>query len=509
MSTTKRIAKNTLMLYFRQILIMLVNLYTVRVVLNTLGAEDYGIYNVVAGVVTMFGFLSNSMATASQRYFSFELGRGGDYKQLRKIFSLIFTVYVLIGILILLLAETIGIWFVNNKLVIPDDRIEAARLIYQFAILSFLLTMITTPYMASVIAHENMNVYAYASIIETILKLLIVYILQIIKIDTLKLYGILIFMVTFINTGIYRLYCTRKYKECRLGIYWDYALFKELTVYMGWNLFGTISAVVKNQGINILLNMYFGPIVNAAQTIAGQINSTALNFARNFSTAMRPQIIKTYASGNSIHTWALVLSATKATFFLLFFLILPLQLELSFILKLWLQQIPEYVLIFVRIMLMNALIDSIGHPLFAVSQATGRIKLFQLIVGGIEIVNLPMALIVLIIGFPAASVQIVVLTLSGFAIFARIFIVSKQLQFSIWQYFKNAILPIVSVLITGSAIPIFFRCIYPTGLIRLLLTVIISVISLTASIYVFGLSQNERSFVIEKIKIYFGNLRRH
>jgi O-antigen/teichoic acid export membrane protein len=503
MSNTKRIAKNTLMLYFRQILTMLVSLYTVRVVLNTLGAEDYGIYNVVAGVVTMFGFLSGSMATASQRYFSFELGRGGDYKQLRKIFSLIFTVYILIGILILLLAETVGLWFVNNKLVIPDDRIDAARWIYQCAILSFLLTMITTPYMASVIAHENMNVYAYTSIIEAILKLLIVYSLQIINIDTLKLYGSLIFIVTFINTGIYRLFCIQKYKECRLGVYWDYALFKELTVYMGWNLFGTMSSVVKNQGINILLNMYFGPIVNAAQTIAGQINSTVLNFARNFSTAMRPQIIKTYASGNIINSWALVISATKATFFLLFFFILPLQLELSFMLKLWLKQIPEYVLIFVRIMLMNALIDSIGYPLFAVSQATGRIKLFQLIAGGIEIFNLPIALVVLIIGFSAVSVQIVVLTLSIFAIFARIFILSRQLQFSVRQYFKNAIIPIVYVLIVGSGIPIFFRCIYPAGLMRLFLTVMISIMSVIVSVFVLGLSQNERLFVIRKIKTEF------
>jgi hypothetical protein len=215
---------------------------------------------------------------------------------------------------------------------------------------------------------------------------------------------------------------------------------------------------------------------------------------------MRPQIIKTYASGNIVHTWALVLSATKATFFLLFFLILPLQLELSFLLKLWLKQIPEYVLIFVRIMLMNALIDSIGYPLFAVSQATGRIKLFQMIVGGIEIVNLPIAFIVLIIGFPAASVQIVVLTSSVFAIFARIFILSRQLQFSVRQYFKNAIIPIVYVLIAGSAIPIFFRCIYPTGLIRLLLTGMMSIISVIASVFILGLSQNERSFVIRRMR---------
>jgi O-antigen/teichoic acid export membrane protein len=480
---------------------MLVSLYTVRVVLNTLGSEDYGIYNVVAGVVTMFGFLSNSMASASQRYFSFELGRG-DYEQLKKTFSLSLTIYIFIGLLILLLAETIGLWFVSNKLVIPDTRMGAVRRIYQFALLSFLLTMITTPYMASVIAHENMSVYAYVSILEVILRLFIVYILRIISIDKLELYGFLMFIVAFINTSIYRFICTKKYNECRFKLYWNYALFKELTGYVGWNFFGSISAIVKDQGINILLNMYFGPVVNGARAVAMQINSAVLNFAQNFTTAVRPQIVKSYASGNQSQMLSIVFYSTKITFFLLLFFILPLQLELHFVLHLWLKQIPEYVLIFTRIMLGNALIDSISYPLMGASQATGRIALYQMVVGGISILNLPIALIVLIIGLSAVSVQIVGIGLSLAAFFARIIILSRQLQFSIYHYLKNTLTAIVLAVIAGSVIPAVFVFLYPAGIIRLFITILISTISLGIAVFFIGFSAHERLIVIHGIKKY-------
>lgn len=470
-----------------------------RVVLNTLGAEDYGIYNVVAGVVTMFGFLSNAMAAASQRYFAFELGRG-DYEQLEKTFSLSLTIYILIGLLILLLAETIGLWFVNTKLVIPDTRMDAARWIYQFAILSFLLTMITTPYMTSVIAHESMNVYAYVGIVEVILRLLIVYILQIITADKLKLYGFLMFAVTFINTGIYRFSCTKRYKECRFRLYWNYSLFKELTGYVGWTFFGSIAGIVRNQGINILLNIYFGPVVNAARAVAMQVNSAVLNFAHNFTTAVRPQIVKSYASGNKSQMLSLVFYSTKATAFLLMFFILPLQLELSFVLHLWLKQIPEYVLIFTRIMLGNALIDGISYPLMGASHATGKIGLYQAIVGGISILNLPIALIALIGGFSADSVQIVGVGLSIAAFFARIIILSRQLQFSVYFYFKSTILPIVLVGGIGSFSSIILVYIYPAGTIRLFLTIIISTISLMCSVLFIGLSKDERVIIFNRLR---------
>jgi O-antigen/teichoic acid export membrane protein len=487
------------MLYFRQILIMLVSLYTVKVVLNTLSVEDYGIYNVVAGVVAMFSFLSGSMASASQRYFAFEIGRK-DFEQLERVFSLSLTIYVMIAMLVLVLAETAGLWFVANKLVIPAERKDTAIWVYQFAIISFLFTMFTTPYMASVIARENMSIYAYVSIVEVILRLLVVYILQVISVDKLKLYGFLMLAITVINTGIYRFICTKNYKECRFRLYWDYGLFKELTGYVGWNFFGAISSVVKDQGINILLNIYFGPIVNAARAIAMQVNSAILSFAHNFITAVRPQIVKSYAAGNQSQMLSLVFHATKATSFLLLFFILPLQLELSFVLQAWLKQIPEYVLAFTQIMLVNAVIDSISYPLMGASQATGQIAIYQIVVGGISILNLPIALIVLIIGFSAISVQIVGVGVSAVAFFVRIILLSRQLQFSIYQYLKNTVIPIVLTVIAGSIIPIVFVSLYPMGMKRFFITLFISIISLGLSIFFIGFSKYERSILVKGIR---------
>jgi O-antigen/teichoic acid export membrane protein len=500
-TNTARIAKNTLMLYFRQILIILVNLYTVRVTLNILGVEDYGIYNVVAGVVTMFRFLSNSMATSSQRYFSFEIGRG-DFDRLKKIFSLSFVIYILLDLIILLFAETIGYWFVNNKLVIPAARLEAAQWIYQFAILSFLLTVITTPYMALVIAHESMNIYAYISIGEVILRLLIVYIIQRMAVDSLKLYGFLMFAATFINTGVYRFFCAKKYKECRFRVYWNYSLFKELIGYVGWNFFGSISTVVRNQGTNILLNIYFGPGVNAARAVAMQINSAIMSFAHNFTTAVRPQIVKLYASGSRSQMLSFVFYSTKTTSFLLLFFILPLQLELLFVLHLWLKQIPENVLIFTRIMLGNALIDSISYPLMSASQATGEIALHQMVIGGILILNLPISLIVLSIGFSAASVQIVGVGLSLAAFFARIVILSRQLQYSLYNYLKNVIMPVILAGVVGTIIPVIFVSLCPMGIIRFFVTLLITMASLGLSVFFIGFSRHERLLIIHKISSF-------
>jgi O-antigen/teichoic acid export membrane protein len=277
----KRIAKNTLMLYFRMLLIMGVSLYTVRIVLNTLGVEDYGIYNVVGGIVVMFSFLSNTMASASQRFFAFELGRK-DYDQLKKTFSMTVTIYLIIAVIILILAETLGLWFLNTQLSIPVERMETANWVYQFTIFSFMMTMLTVPYNAAIVAHERMNVYAYVSIVEAFLKLLIVYILVLFSYDKLKLYAILMFGVTTFITLIYRTYCKRQFQECSYNFYWEKPLFKELIGYSGWNLFGAIAGILNNQGINILLNIFFGPIVNAARAIAYQVNTAVNQFVTNF-----------------------------------------------------------------------------------------------------------------------------------------------------------------------------------------------------------------------------------
>jgi O-antigen/teichoic acid export membrane protein len=357
--------------------------------------------------------------------------------------------------------------------------------------------------MASVIAHENMSIYAYVSIVEVILRLFIVYILQVISVDKLKLYGLSMLAITVVNTGIYRFICTKKYKECRFRLYWNYGLFKELTGYVGWNFFGAISSILKDQGINILLNIYFGPIVNAARGVAMQVNAAVLSFANNFITAVRPQIVKSYASGNSSQMLSLVFHSTKATAFLLLFFILPLQLELSFVLKIWLKQIPEYVLAFTRIMLANAVVDSISSPLLGASQATGKIAIYQTVVGGIYILNLPIALIILTIGFSAVSVQIVGAGLSIVAFSARIIILSRQLKFSVYQYLKNTVAPIVITIIVGGIIPIVFVSIYPIGMKRLFVTLLISTISLGLSVFFIGFSRQERLMVFSGIKNIF------
>lgn len=502
-SSTKRIAKNTLMLYFRQILIMLVSLYTVRVVLNTLGAEDYGIYNVVAGVITMFSFLSGAMATASQRYFAFEMGRGNE-EGLQKIFSVTMTIYVLLALIIMLLAETVGLWFVNTKLVIPTERMVAVRWIYQFAILSFMVTLLTTPYMASIIAHENMNVYAYVSIVEAALKLGIVFVLKALPYDKLIVYGGLLLLVACINTGLYRGYCKKHYSECRFRLVWDKVLFKEMVSYSGWNLFGASVGVVKNQIINILLNIFFGPLVNAARGIASQVNSAVVSFSQSFSTAMRPQIIKNYAAENYRETIQLVFRGCKGTFFLMYLFSLPLMIEMPYVLKLWLKEPPEMAVLFTRLALLDALIDSISYPIMTLAQATGKIKLYQGVVGGILLLNLPISYCALKLGAPAYAVMVIAVLVTFVAFVSRLFIVKLLARFSIKDFLCRVVFPVVIVALLASVLPTMISQNLNTDFVRLVFTTVVSCFSLCLLFFFLGLSGSERKCVINIVrKIFF------
>ena len=490
-SSTKRIAKNTLMLYFRQILIMLVSLYTVRVVLNTLGAEDYGIYNVVAGVVTMFSFLSGAMATASQRYFAFEMGKGNE-EGLQKIFSVTMIIYVLLALIIMLLAETVGLWFVNTKLVIPTERMVAARWIYRFAILSFMVTLLTTPYMASIIAHENMNVYAYVSIVEVALKLGVVFLLQVLPYDKLIVYGGLLLFVACINTGLYRGYCKKHYLECRFRLVWDKVLFKEMVSYSGWNLFGASVGIVKNQIINILLNLFFGPLVNAARAVSAQVNSAIVSFSQNFSTAMRPQIIKSYAAENYEETMQLVFRGCKGTFFLMYLFALPLMIEMPYVLKLWLKEPPELSVLFTRLALLDALIDSISYPIMTLAQATGKIKLYQGVVGGVLLLNLPVSYCALRLGAPAYSVMIVAAGITLLAFIIRLYIVRRLTRISLVQFVTKTALPVLAVAVCAGILPVMTNGRLSQGMLRLCVTVVISCCSTALFVWFIGLSGEER-----------------
>jgi O-antigen/teichoic acid export membrane protein len=498
-SNTTRIAKNTLMLYFRQILIMLVNLYTVRVVLETLGAEDYGIYNVVAGVVTMFGFLSNSMATATQRYLSFELGRN-DFEQLKKVFSISLEIYILIAVLVIVLAETVGLWFVSNKLLMPLERKNAAWWIYQFSILSFLFTILAMPYMAVIIAHEDMNIYAGVSIADVVLKLAIVFLLRFIVLDKLQLYGILICAATFINTAIYRIICQKKYKECKFIFYWNKDLFKEITNYTIWNLFGASVGVFKTQAVNILLNQFFNPVVIAARGITSSVNAAIVSFSANFSVALRPQIIKNYAAREEVKMLWLVFNGAKCTFFLMLMFTLPFILEMPILLSLWLKKPPEYAVLFTRLALVDALMDSISYPIITAVQATGKVKLYQSVVSGILLLNLPVSWIVLLLGMPVYTIMIVAICLTCIGVIARFLILKQLINYSLIQFFRIVIIPVCIVTVLSVILPIVLYIILQESLLRLCLVFCVSIFSIGVCIYIFGLNNFERQKIINQIK---------
>jgi O-antigen/teichoic acid export membrane protein len=488
----QHIAKNTFMLYFRHILIILVNLYTVRVILNTLGVEDYGLYNVVAGVVIMFNFINSSMAGATQRYFSFLLGRN-EFDRLEDTFSICLIIYILIAIIILLLTETIGFWFINKVLIIPQDRNDAVYIVYQFSIFSFLSAIIATPFMALIISYEDMSIYAYVSIIESTLKLGIVFVLQIVLIDKLQLYSILIFIVNSMNTVIYIIICKIKYHKCRIKMYWNKDVFNEIASYSMWNLLGTCAGIFKYQLVNILLNQFFNPIVIASRSISISINNAVSSFYSNFSTAMRPPIIKRYAAGKNIEI--MLFYSAKFTYFLVYIFILPLILEMNFVLFIWLDDPPEYACLFSRLILIDALIDSIGYQFNTIAQATGKIRLYQSISSVIILLNLPISYIVLKFGYPAYSVMIIAICIACITFIARLLIVKYLITYSLIQFIKRVIIPIFNVSILSLVIPLSFFFLIKESFFRLCLIICISILTTSTFIYKIGLNDEERQYV--------------
>lgn len=372
----KRIAKNTLLLYFRMLFMMAVSLFTSRVVLNTLGVEDYGIYNVVGGIVAMFGFINGSMSSATQRYITFALGKG-DKNRLQTVFSTTLQIHTLIAGVIVLLGETIGLWFLYNKMQIPADRMDAAFWVLQCSIIAAVVMIISVPYNADIVAHEKMSAFAYISILEVVLKLAIVYMLLVFSFDKLVLYAFLLLAIQILIRFCYSYYCNKHFEETKYKHVWDKALFKEMTGFAGWSMFGNLAAVLFGQGLNMLLNVFFGPVVNAARGIAVQVQNAVQQFVLNFQMALNPQITKTYAQGEMQEMHKLMYRSARFSFFLLFFLSLPVLFETKFILTVWLKIVPDNTVVFLRIMLCTSLIYTLSNPLIIANQATGKVRKYQ------------------------------------------------------------------------------------------------------------------------------------
>lgn len=488
-NTTKRIAKNTLMLYFRQILIMIVSLYTVRVVLNTLGAEDYGIYNVVAGVVVLFSFVNNAMATSTQRFLNFNLGKE-DTEKTQQTYSSSLLIHIGIALIFVILAETVGLWFVNTKLNIPLERHCSAMWCYQFSIITTVFNILRVPYNAVIIAYEKMSFFAWVSIVEAVLKLLVVYLLIISPFDKLVAYVILLTLVSIIILFCYKIYCNKKFEIAHYKKVTDYSLVKEILGFSGWSLFGATANVANSQGTNIVLNMFTNVTVNAAMGIANQVNSAVYSFVSNFQTAFNPQIIKSYAAKNYDYFNNLICRTSKFSFLLLTYIALPLYVNVDFVLTLWLKNVPQYSCDFVNLILLFSLIDAFNGPLWMAAQAPGKIKNYQLVVSFFIFLNLPLSILVMYLGVSPLYVLYIRIILNICITFYRLLYLKKHVGLSIISYFKSVFFPCVLVLIV-SFISVNFIGAFFDGVVRFLITCISSVFINTLLVFIFCLSKDE------------------
>lgn len=501
-SNNKRIAKNTLLLYIRTLLIMLVTLYTSRVVLNTLGVTDYGVYNVVGGVVAMFGFINSSMASATQRFITFALGKG-DKDNLQKVFSTALQIHVLIAALIVVLGETVGLWFMYTQMQIPADRMNAAFWVLQCSIVSSVVMIISVPYNADIIAHERMSAFAYISIIEAVLRLAIVYLLLAFSYDKLILYAFLTLAVQLLIRFCYSSYCNKHFPESKYRHVWNKSLFKEMTGFAGWSMFENLSFVCFSQGLNLLLNVFFGPIVNAARAIAFQVQNAIQQFLANFQMAINPQITKTYAKGEFNDMHMLIFRSARFSFYLLFFFALPILFETDFILTIWLKTVPEDTVMFLRIMLCTLLVYSLANPLMIANQATGKVKKYQIVCGSIRLMILPISYICLKFGCRAYSVFIVHLIMEIFTQFARMVMLRPLLGIRLKEYFRNIYYQVFLVFVLSIIAPILIYVNMGDNFLRLVLICVTCFLSVGLTTYTLGLDGHERVFVKSKvIRIY-------
>lgn len=499
-SNNKRIAKNTIALYFRQILIMLVSLYTSRVILQVLGVDDFGIYNVVGGVVTMFSFITGTMSSASQRFLAYDMAKGDQIK-LRQTFSLILMSYFILIAITVFLSESIAVWFLNTHMTIPPDRIYAANWVLQFSILTFCFHILQAPYMSVIIAHEEMSVYAYASIVEVVLKLVIVYMLQIFAYDKLIVYAILMCLSSLGIFMFYWLYCRRKFTESNYKFYYDRKELKNLCSYAWWNVIGSLAIMLRSQGINVLLNMFFNPTINAARGIAYQVNTAVTSFYTNFYTAVRPQIVKSYASGDNEKMLSLICNSSRFAYFLILIIIMPLMFYAQDILVIWLKTPPELTDIFMQTVLVSALIETLSMPLVSGMQAANRIKEIQLTVSMLYLLNIPVSYILLRMGFPAVTPMYVNIVLILIAFVPRLWLAHSILGLSLKKYAGDVLLSISHVSFISIIICYFIYQIIPNdNIINVLIAAVLMLSTTLFVVSLLGMTKKERNMVISTIK---------
>lgn len=478
---------------------LIVSLYTSRVVLNTLGVIDYGIFNVVGGVIAMLGFLTGSLAGASSRFITFDLGQG-DIDNMKRTFGNIKSIHYILAGVILFLSETVGLWFMTAKLQIPLERSIAAFWVYQFSIFSSIMAVISVPYNATIIAHEKMSAFAYISIVDAVLKLLIVYSLIVISYDKLIIYAFLIFCIQIFDQIVYIVYCSKNFEETKSKCCYDKAIFRDIFIYAGWTMNGNLAVVGYTQGLNVLLNMFFGPAVNTARGIAVQVQGVCQQFCGNFQMALNPQLTKSYAKGDITSMHSLLIKSSKFSFYILYIIAVPLMFEANMVLKLWLGIVPEHTVSFLRLILVVGLLYTIANPIVVSVHATGKLKKFQIIEGTMLLMIVPIAYLLLkVFGIVPEIVFVVHIIVEICTQYARVRIVLPMIQMKLRTYLREVILPIIMVAIISPILPYLLYKNIDQSFLSFLALCSLCVVCISATVFYVGCEKSEQDFLTSRV----------
>lgn len=477
--------------------ILVVSLYTSRVVLRTLGVVDFGVYNVVAGFVSMFTFLNSALSSGVQRFFNYELGKNGT-EATQKVYVAAFVNQILIAFVIAILVESVGVWYLENKMIIPPESMGAARVLFQLSVASMIVVIMQVPYSAAIMAYERMNYYAIVGIIDVLLKLGIVIVLPHIPYDKLIIYALMSFAITLFDFFLYFIYVKIHFKELKIRFELNKKMITSMLSFSGWHVFGTFAIMMKNQGVNMVLNLFFGPVVNAARGISYQISTAIMGFVQNITTAARPQMIQSYGQGNHIRSINLMYSISKISFIALYLMVLPVSLEIDYILGLWLgnENVPEYTAIFTILVLLISLIDILNTPVSMFVHATGKMRNYQVITSFVSLLILPFGYLAFKLGAAPMTIFIISLTFSFVDQTVSLFILRTLASFSVKEYCKRVVFPLfllVSLTALVPTIPKLFMC---ENFARIIIVTLISTITISTVAYFIGLDKKEKELVL-------------
>ena len=499
-NNNKRIAKNTIALYIRTLITLAVGLFTSRVVLNVLGVDNFGIYNVVGGVVGMFNIVTTSLSQSISRYLTFELGRKNK-ERLRVIFCTSVNIQILMSLVIVILAEAIGVWFLNNKMNIPIERLYAANWVFQFSILAFIVNLISVPYNAALIAHEKMKAFAYVSILEALMKLVIAYLLYVSFMDKLITYAFLLLMVSVIIRIVYGQYCKRNFEECKYSFVFNKKLFSDMSKFAGWNFLASTAYIFNTQGINIISNMFFGVAINAARGIATQVDGITRNFVCNFTTAIRPQIVKSYSVGNTKYMNRLVCSGAKYSYFLMLFFAFPFMFEAETILQVWLKLVPDHSPTFIRLTMIVSLVWLLGDTMYTSIMAIGKLKKYMIYETCITCLVFPVSYFAFYVNMSPDSAYIIYAFAYILLLLLRLWYLKRVEHFPIGFFLKAVIYPVVLSSLVACIAPLTYKCFFYDGsIVSFIISICVCVCSFIISVFFFGLSYEERVLIISKIR---------